>query len=154
MGDETVDDVGKRPVCREAEGAGPLVVDASRPARHDALDGRIGGKLHPIPGRLATGPGEGLSISPTVTLMPGRLMLRASPVAGSLAASRKFATTVAGLESQRRRSGLTGQMALSPCSGSRMMLLTKEEAARFGLPGRTQMVGRRNTRPSTKPLRL
>jgi hypothetical protein len=35
-----------------------------------------------------------------------------------------------------------------------MMLLTKEEAARFGLPGRTQMVGRRNTRPSTKPLRL
>lgn len=86
--------------------------------------------------------------------MPGRLMLRASPVAGSLAASRKFATTVAGLESQRRRSGLTGQMALSPCSGSRMMLLTKEEAARFGLPGRTQMVGRRNTRPSTKPLRL
>ena len=38
---------------------------------------------------------------------------------------------MAGLENHRRRSGLTGQMALSPCSGSRMMLLTKEEAARF-----------------------
>ena len=59
MGDETVDDVGKRPVCREAEGAGPLVVDASRPARDYALYGRIGGKLDPIPGRLTTGPAEG-----------------------------------------------------------------------------------------------
>ncbi|AZU47433.1 cysteine synthase [Aeromonas hydrophila] len=56
---------------------------------------------------------------------------------------------MAGLDSQRRRSGLTGHTVTSPCSGSRMMLLTNDEAARFGLPGRTQMVGRRSARPST-----
>ena len=48
----------------------------------------------------------------------------------------------------------TGQTASAPASGSRMMLLAKVEAALFGLPGRTTMVGRRSARPSMKPLRL
>lgn len=149
MGDETVDDVGKRPVCHEAEGAGALVVDA--PGQLATMRSTAGSAANCTRSRALAPPVRVRvsSISPTVTLMPGRLTLRQSPVAGSLAASRKFATTVAGLESQRRRSGLTGQMAFSPCSGSRMMLLTNDEAARFGLPGRTQMVGRRSTRPST-----
>jgi hypothetical protein len=34
------------------------------------------------------------------------------------------------------------------------MLLRNDEAALFGRPGRTQMVGKRSTRPSMKPLRL
>ena len=32
--------------------------------------------------------------------------------------------------------------------------LAKDEAARFGLPGRTVTVGRRNERPSMKPFRV
>ena len=48
----------------------------------------------------------------------------------------------------------TGSTASSPASGSRMMLEKKPDAALLGLPGRTQMVGRRMLMPSTKPLRL
>jgi hypothetical protein len=47
----------------------------------------------------------------------------------------------------------TGSTASWPTSGSRMMLEKKPEAALFGLPGRTQMVGRRMPTPSKKPLR-
>ena len=42
--------------------------------------------------------------------------------------------------------GATGQMASTPASGSRMMPLAKLDAALFGLPGRTVMVGKRNER--------
>lgn len=45
----------------------------------------------------------------------------------------------------------TGQIEVSPCKGSQIMLLTKEEAALFGFPGRIQIAGRRTQRPSTKP---
>ena len=50
--------------------------------------------------------------------------------------------------------GATGHTASTPDSGSRMMPLANEDAARFGLPGRTVTVGRRNERPSMKPLRV
>ena len=46
--------------------------------------------------------------------------------------------------------GATGQVA-SPVSGSRMIEEAKVDAARFGLPGRTTMVGRRRMRPSRSP---
>ena len=42
----------------------------------------------------------------------------------------------------------------TPASGSRMMPLANDDAARFGLPGRTTMVGSRIERPSTMPLRV
>lgn len=95
------------------------------------------------------------SISRTRTLMPGRLSVRNAPnaEAGSVAAWMKLLTTAAGLESHSASSAFTGHTACSPCSGSRMMPLANDEAALFGLPGRTLMVGRRSTRPSTKPLR-
>ncbi len=48
----------------------------------------------------------------------------------------------------------TGSTASWPASGSRMMLEKKPDAALFGLPGRTQMVGSRRLMPSRKPLRL
>ena len=50
--------------------------------------------------------------------------------------------------------GATGQIASTPDSGSRMIPLANEEAARLGLPGRTTIVGRRSDRPSMNPLRL
>ncbi|VTP60135.1 Uncharacterised protein [Serratia rubidaea] len=87
--------------------------------------------------------------------MPGRLTVRDTPkaLAGRVAAWIKFCTTRPGLESHSVSSGDTGHTAASPCSGSRIMPLANDEAALFGLPGRTLMVGRRSTRPSTKPLR-
>ncbi|MCY1440724.1 hypothetical protein D9M71_570090 [compost metagenome] len=45
----------------------------------------------------------------------------------------------------------TGQTAVSPFNGSRMIELKKVEAALFGLPGRTTMVGSLKIRPSIKP---
>ena len=51
-------------------------------------------------------------------------------------------------------SGPTGQDEISPFSGSRMMPLANEDAARLGLPARTTMVGSRKERPSMNPLRL
>jgi len=50
--------------------------------------------------------------------------------------------------------GETGHTTSSPCNGSRKMELANDDAAAFGLPGRTTMVGRRRARPSMKPLRL
>ena len=47
----------------------------------------------------------------------------------------------------------TGSTASWPTSGSRMMLEKKPDAALLGLPGRTQMVGRRMPMPSKKPRR-
>ena len=48
----------------------------------------------------------------------------------------------------------TGHTASTPDSGSRMMPLANDDAALFGLPGRTVTVGRRSERPSRKPLRV
>jgi hypothetical protein len=50
-------------------------------------------------------------------------------------------------------SGSTGQSHGSPFSGSRRMLLANDDAAAFGFPARTTIVGSRNERPSMKPLR-
>ena len=61
--------------------------------------------------------------------------------------------TLAGEPSHSSASGLTGQTAGLPASGSRRMPLAKPLAALFGLPGRMLTVGRRSVRPSTKPLR-
>ncbi len=80
---------------------------------------------------------------------PGKLMLLASPGAGNVAASDRLWITVAGLEIHSRKLSDTGQMVVSPCNGSRIIALTKEEAARFSLPGRTQIVGKRSASPST-----
>ena len=46
-----------------------------------------------------------------------------------------------------------GQGAAMPFNGSRIMPLANEEAARLGLPGRTEMVGNLKARPSIYPLR-
>ena len=53
---------------------------------------------------------------------------------------------------QRRRR--TGRTASFPTSGSRMMFEKNPEAALFGLPGLTQIVGRRMPIPSKMPLRV
>ena len=62
--------------------------------------------------------------------------------------------TLSGDSSHKRVFALTGQTAGSPFNGSRMMPLANEEAAAFGRPGRTLIVGNRSTRPSMKPLRV
>ena len=64
-----------------------------------------------------------------------------------------MATAASGDDSHMRVSSGTGQVDGSPFSGSRMMPLANEDAAELGWPGRTEIVGRRRTRPSTKPLR-
>jgi hypothetical protein len=65
-----------------------------------------------------------------------------------------FATTVRGDVTHIFVDRATGQIASTPDSGSRMMPLANEDAALFGLPGRTVTVGSRRLRPSTKPLRV
>ena len=69
-------------------------------------------------------------------------------------AMMKHSTTVRGDSSQTRVAALTGQTEVSPLSGSRMMPLANDEAAAFGRPGRTLIVGSRSERPSTKPRRV
>ena len=54
---------------------------------------------------------------------------------------------------QCRTVSATGSTASWPASGSRMMPEKKPEAALLGLPGRTQIVGRRMPMPSKKPRR-
>ena len=62
--------------------------------------------------------------------------------------------TVAGDSTQSRASGSTGQIASSPLRGSRTTPLANDDAAAFGRPGRTVIVGSRITRPSMKPRRV
>src|SRR5688500_20209539 len=82
--------------------------------------------------------------------MPGRLIVRQSRACVVIeAACIRLWITVSGLERKRESSCDTGQIASSPRKGSRIMLLTNEEAARFGLPGRTHIVGNLSTTPST-----
>ena len=96
------------------------------------------------------------TISRTVTEMPGTLIVRDAPnaLAGASCAITRLATTVRGDTSQMRVDASTGQLASTPASGSRMMPLANEDAALFGLPGRTLTVGSRRLRPSRKPLRV
>ena len=55
--------------------------------------------------------------------------------------------------SQSGVSGGMGQTDGSPDSGSRRIPDAKPDAAAFGAPGRTLIVGSRTVRPSTKPFR-
>ena len=57
--------------------------------------------------------------------------------------------TVRGDVTHIRVVGATGHGASTPASGSRTMPLANDEAALFGLPGRTVTVGSRSERPST-----
>ena len=63
-------------------------------------------------------------------------------------AHRDALTTVRGDMIAMRLSGFTGQTISTPFRGSRMIPDAKPEAALFGFPGRTTMVGRRMARPS------
>ncbi len=93
------------------------------------------------------------TICATVTVRPGRFSAR-PPVAasqsarGSSCARSSPSIAASGDSSHSAVSGSTGQIAISPASGSRTMPLAKLEAAAFGLPGRTTIVGRRTARPS------
>ena len=82
--------------------------------------------------------------------MPGRLSQRCVPQAsaGSSQAWMKASTTLPGDSSQTPVSGPTGHSEITPFSGSRMMPLANEDAAAFGLPARTTIVGSRSERPS------
>ena len=71
-----------------------------------------------------------------------------------VAAWRMNATAARGEACQCITVSETGSTASAPASGSRMMLEKKPDAALLGLPGRTQMVGRRMLSPSRKPLRV
>ena len=73
-------------------------------------------------------------------------------VSSSAARSRK-PTAERGEACQWRTSSPTGRIASLPASGSRMMPKRSPEAALFGAPGRTQIVGSRNPIPSKKPRR-
>ena len=93
--------------------------------------------------------------SATVQLMPGRLSARrpCSNAVSSVAAWAKNPAAERGLANQWRVLSAAGKMASCPFSGSRMMPEKNEDAAAFGLPGRTQIVGRRIDTPSMNPLR-
>ncbi len=96
------------------------------------------------------------TISPTATEIPGTLIERVwanAPAPASWPISM-FAITARGEITHIRVSRETGQIASTPASGSRMIPLANDDAALFGLPGRTVTVGRRSERPSRKPLRV
>ena len=69
-----------------------------------------------------------------------------------VAACFRKPTAARGLANQWRTSRLTGSTASCPTSGSRRMLEKKPEAAAFGLPGRTTMVGQANADAVDKAL--
>src|SRR5258705_6406199 len=90
------------------------------------------------------------------TQMPGRLTDRvcANEDAGASWPTNRFSMTARGDCTHTFVVFATGQDASTPASGSRMMPLANDDAARFGLPGRTVTVGRRNDPPSMNPLRV
>src|SRR5258706_14031645 len=95
-------------------------------------------------------------ISRTVSVIPGRFTTR---VVGHADAGRSCAwmnasTTRRGERIQTPVVSGTGQSTFTPESGSRMMLLANDDAARIRLPGRTTIVGRGSDRPPTEPLAL
>ncbi len=96
------------------------------------------------------------TMSPTATQMPGTLIERvwAKAAAGASCPMTRLPITARGDCTHILVVGATGQGASTPESGSRMMPLANDDAALFGLPGRTVTVGRRSDRPSMKPLRV
>ena len=73
---------------------------------------------------------------------------------GSPAAWIRKLTAARGLACQWRTLSSTGSTASIPASGSRMMLEKNPDAARLGLPGRTEIVGSLMATPSRKPRRV
>jgi hypothetical protein len=96
------------------------------------------------------------SISRTVSVIPGRFTTRldGQADAGESCACMKASTARFGERIHTPVVSGTGHSASTPLRGSRMMPLANEDAARFGLPGRTTIVGRRSDRPSRNPLRV
>src|SRR5258708_13515444 len=84
---------------------------------------------------------------------PGTERIRRSPTrAPSISATRKKNRTAdRGEANQSRTVSGTSKIASCPFKGSRIIPEKKLEAARFGLPGRTQIVGNRIPIPSKKP---
>jgi len=85
---------------------------------------------------------------PTIVVRPGKPNLAASSFASGI-----IREPLAGVACECPVSD-TGHSHATPASGSRMMPLANDEAARLGLPGRTTMVGKRRERPSMNPLRV
>ncbi len=110
--------------------------------------------------RAATaGPATAVSAaicSATVADRPGMLKLRRGPIASlsSVAACMRKPIADRGEACQWRTLSATGRIAGLPARGSRRMLEKKPDAALFGSPGRTQIVGRRMPMPSRKPRRV
>ena len=90
------------------------------------------------------------------TQMPGTLTERvcANADAGASWPTMRLSMTARGDCTHILVVGATGHSASTPASGSRMMPLANDDAALFGLPGRTVTVGSRSERPSMKPLRV
>ncbi len=70
-----------------------------------------------------------------------------------VAACTRKPTAERGLACQCITSSETGSTASLPLIGSRMMFEKKPDAALLGVPGRTQIVGRRMPTPSKMPRR-
>src|SRR3989442_8949205 len=80
----------------------------------------------------------------TGTVMPGRFTTRFAPHfdAGKSWACTKASTTRRGESSQTPVAGGSGESYAMPFRGSRITALANDEAAAFGLPGQTTIVGR------------
>ena len=91
--------------------------------------------------------------SPTVAETPGRLSVRRAPrsAVSISAARRRKPTAERGEACQCRTSSPTGRIASLPESGSRMIPEKNPDAALFGAPGRTQIVGSLRPIPSKNP---
>ena len=83
----------------------------------------------------------------------GKLTALRPPQAWSLAvaAHSSPAMALAGEASATSVSGVTGQIACCPASGSLMTPDMKPDAAAFGRPGRTLTLTRRKARPRRNP---
>ncbi len=122
---------------------------------------RCARRARSAPARAPRGPAtasSASSISPTRTLSAGRFSASAAVEArrGSPRRPRSVPSTVrAGDDTGCDTLGdRPGRSPRRPASGSRMMPLKNDEAAPFGLPGRTVTVISRAARPSMKPLRV
>jgi hypothetical protein len=135
-------------IVHESHRVGAHGGETRRPALHDRTDPRARAASPPVFASAS-------SIWRTDTVIPGRLSARGPTQrsAGTSCAWIRFAMASAGDISHIAVSGSTGHAASMPASGSRMMPLAKLDAAAFGLPGRTTIVGSRTARPSIIPLR-
>ena len=137
--------------------AGPeLRREVRRPRRDDAVDRRIELPFDAIGHGVAGDAAQRGDHVADRDEMPGTLTERvcANAAAGASWPTMMLAMTVRGDVTHIRVVRATGQIASTPDSGSRMMPLANDDAALFGLPGRTVTVGRRRLRPSMKPLRV